>query len=220
MRPRTDELNWVYAGVESSNRTNAVRLYGILKFNEKGKLTTEWGWGLPGYTLLRGLSMDDPDGVKRRIVQEMYFNRKEDVEAGVDYSKIALMDKGTYEEAAMKASSLSYEELTRYDGIKRPITVYFLPLSGDIDHKVRTDRILVVDANGEVVVNWSQAYGWIFGWTRRFQKNRNEAKMMKDYLAECGIRLSSKDRVYRLDPKAMRDKLVQFQVTEEPNQIP
>jgi len=137
------------------------------------------------------------------------------VEGDVDYSKIVLMDKDSYEEAAMKADSLHYEGVSRYIGTKRPITVYFLPLSWDIDHKVRTDRILVVDANGEVVVNWSQASGWIIDWRRRFPKNRNEVKMIKGYLASCGIRLSSKDRVYRLDSKAMKDKLVQFQVPED-----
>jgi hypothetical protein len=130
------------------------------------------------------------------------------------------MDKDTYEEAAIKANSLHYDGVSRYSWIKRPITVYFLPLSWDVDHKVRTDRILVIDANGEVVANWSQAYGWIIGWTRRFPKNRNEVKMMKHYLAECGIRLSSRDRIYRLNPKEMKDKLVQFQVREEPNPAP
>jgi len=87
-----EEYNWVYAGIEPSNHGNAVRLYGILKFDEKGKLITEWSWSLTGYTLLRGLVVDDSDAVKGRIVQEMRFST-EPVEGGSTSRRLSYWTK-------------------------------------------------------------------------------------------------------------------------------
>jgi len=209
-----EENNWVYAGVEPSNRGNAVRLYGILKFDEKGKLITEWSWSITGYTLLRSLVLDDSDAVKRRIVQEMRFNTKP-VEPGIDFTKIVLLDKDTFEEFARKAGSKYYIDLNRYSVIKRPLTIYFLPLTWDIDRKIRTERIVVVDANGDIVLNWTDSYGWIVGWSRRSIGRRKEARIVKEYLSSCAIQISNNDRFHSLDPQSIKDKIDQFPVSEE-----
>lgn len=125
------------------------------------------------------------------------------------------MDKDTFEEFAGRAGSKYYIDLNRYSAIRRPLTIYFLPLTRDIDLKIRTERIVAVDANGEVFLNWTDSYGWIVGWSRRSIRRCNEVRILKEYLSSCGIRTSNNDRFHRLDPQSIKDKIDQFPVSEE-----
>lgn len=194
-----------------------MRLHGILEFDEKAKLIQERTG--PGYDLLKGLTMEDPDAIKSKIVEILQGNLEET--AGLklepDYTKFVIMGRQEFEKVARKAGSMYYQDVDRHKDIKRPITVYFSPFRSASTGKVRSKHILVIDADGKVADDWSDPSGWIVGWTDKPLTNLNALSMVREFLAENGISMSKRDRAYRLNPQAMRNKLVQFQIPEEPS---
>ncbi len=192
-------------------------MHGILEFDEKAKLIQERTG--PGYDLLKGLTMEDPDAIKSKIVEILQGNLEET--AGLklepDYTKFVIMGRQEFEKVARKAGSMYYQDVDRHKDIKRPITVYFSPFRSASTGKVRSKHILVIDADGKVADDWSDPSGWIVGWTDKPLTNLNALSMVREFLAENGISMSKRDRAYRLNPQAMRNKLVQFQIPEEPS---
>ena len=212
---RTEKLNWVYACVEPSDRTRAVRLYGLLEFDEEAKLIQERTG--PDYILLKGLSIEETDAIKGKVIEILQGNLEKTagLKLEADYGKIVLMRKSEFEKVARKGGSMYYQDVDRHKYIKRPITIYFSPFRSASTGKVRSKHILVIDADGKVARDWSDPSGWIVGWTERPLTNPSADRMIKEFLAENGIPMSKRDRAYRLNPQGMKNKLVQFQVSED-----
>ena len=135
----------------------------------------------------------------------------------IDQEKILLVGKDTIEKVANKSGSIYYEQLNRYRNVSRPITVYFSPFRSASTGKVRSKHILVIDADGKVAEDWTDPSGWVVGYTDKPLTNPNALRLVKEFVTENGIPMSRKDRAYLLNPQAMKNKLAQFQVPEDPS---
>ena len=215
----TRKLGWIYVGVRIDRKARKATVYGILVFNEKGKLTQEITgkpvkWDIPNPT------NRIEDQIKELVVREIQGDLEET--AGIKYeiepSKILLVSKNTFEKVARKAGSLYYEEVNRHKDIKRPLTVFFSPFRSYRSPAVKSKHVLVVDVEGRVVEHWEDPGGWTIGYLEDREKKlttRETKKILREFLYGHGLELKKGDRIYRLPARAMENKLRQFGIESE-----
>ena len=56
--------------------------------------------------------------------------------------------------------------------------------------------------------------GWVIGFVDKPLTNPRALKLAREFLASNGLSLEKKDRIYRLNPQSMRNKLNQLAVNE------
>jgi hypothetical protein len=211
-------LGWVYAAVRINRKAGRVTSYGILVFDEDGKLSGEL-IGKDTYKIApskKGIE----DQVKKIIMQEIQGDLEETagVRYEIDPNRIILVGKKTFEKIAKKAGSLYYEDVERYRNVKRPLTVFFSPFRSYRSPAVKSKHVLVVDVEGRVVEHWEDPGGWTIGYLEDREKRlttREAKKILKEFLYGHGLELKSGDRIYRLPPRAMENKLRQFGIESE-----
>jgi hypothetical protein len=211
-------LGWVYAAVRINRKAGRVTSYGILVFDEDGKLSGEL-IGKDTYKIApskKGIE----DQVKKIIMQEIQGDLEETagVRYEIDPNRIILVGKKRFEKIAKKAGSLYYEDVERYRNVKRPLTVFFSPFRSYRSPAVKSKHILVVDVEGRVVEHWEDPGGWTIGYLEDREKRlttREAKKILKEFLYGHGLELKKGDRIYRLPPRAMENKLRQFGIESE-----
>jgi hypothetical protein len=211
-------LGWVYAAVRINRKAGRVTSYGILVFDEDGKLSGEL-IGKDTYKIApskKGIE----DQVKKIIMQEIQGDLEETagVRYEIDPNRIILVGKKTFEKIAKKAGSLYYEDVERYRNVKRPLTVFFSPFRSYRSPAVKSKHVLVVDVEGRVVEHWEDPGGWTIGYLEDREKRlttREAKKILKEFLYGHGLELKKGDRIYRLPPRAMENKLRQFGIESE-----
>jgi hypothetical protein len=211
-------LGWVYAAVRINRKAGRVTSYGILVFDEDGKLSGEL-IGKDTYKIApskKGIE----DQVKKIIMQEIQGDLEETagVRYEIDPNRIILVGKKTFEKIAKKAGSLYYEDVERYRNVKRPLTVFFSPFRSYRSPAVKSKHVLVVDVEGRVVEHWEDPGGWTIGYLEDREKRlttREAKKILREFLYGHGLELKRGDRIYRLPPRAMKNKLRQFGIESE-----
>jgi len=215
-------LGWVYAAVRINRKAGRVTSYGILVFDEDGKLSGEL-IGKDTYKIApskKGIE----DQVKKIIMQEIQGDLEETagVRYEIDPNRIILVGKKTFEKIAKKAGSLYYEDVERYRNVKRPLTVFFSPFRSYRSPAVKSKHVLVVDVEGRVVEHWEDPGGWTIGYLEDREKRlttREAKKILREFLYGHGLELKKGDRIYRLSPRAMENKLRQFGIESEDQTI-
>jgi hypothetical protein len=212
---RIQKLGWIYASVERKGRSPDLLCHGILVFGEDGKLLQDWTG--PSFRLKNTGGVTEPVQTKEKVFGFIQGDSDEEVRTKyeIDREKIFLVGKDTLQKVGLRSGSIYYEQVRRYLGARKPLAVYFSPFRSGSTGKVRSKHILVIDADAKVVEDWSDPSGWVVGWTEKPLSNTNALRMVKEFLAENGIPMSKRDRAYRLNPQGMKNKLVQFQVSED-----
>ena len=213
-----EKLGWVYAAVRVNRKAGKVTSYGILVFDQNGELTEEL-IGKDTYDIPN--PKGDIEGqIKKIIMQEIQGDLEETagVRYEIDPNRIILVGKKTFEKIAKKAGSLYYEDVERYRNVKRPLTVFFSPFRSYRSPAVKSKHVLVVDVEGRVVEHWEDPGGWTIGYLEDREKKlttREAKKILREFLYGHGLELKKGDRIYRLPPRAMENKLRQFGIESE-----
>lgn len=208
---KTQKLGQVVAGVSVSPKTGKVKCFGILSFNVDGNFL-----GAESVAPFIGTLEDQEDTRRLKDIVVDLLNREPSfgLKYEVDYDKIFLLDKKTFESFAMKHDQLHADDVQRNRQARHPLTIYFSPFRSASTGKVRSKHFLVIDVDGKVVEDWADPRGWTIGFTDKRLTNPRSLKMAREFIASHGLRLEKGDRVIRLNPQGMRNKLNQFAVKD------
>lgn len=207
---RVRRLTQVYAGVKVDHKSGKVRAFGYLAFSDNGALESSYGDAFIG----KLENPDDVEELKRMILKLVEGEPNSGRRYEIDFDKIFLLDKKTFEKMAMKSDRLYAADAEHWRNVRRPLTVYFSPYRSASTGKVRSKHFLVVDIDGKVVDDWTDPRGWVIGFVDKPLTNPRALKLAREFLASNGLSLEKKDRIYRLNPQSMRNKLNQLAVNE------